>query len=104
MTRHSFASFPPKFDPASAFMLDLSKYLTQVATLGSRLTKVHEIHTVAVSQPKLEKLMDTQIIVVFCLCDDMLKSLHHYEDRQCQMSDAEVMATAGAGFLLRSTW
>jgi len=24
----------------------------------------------------------------------MLKSLHHYEDRQCQMSDAEVMTTA----------
>ena len=38
--------------------------------------------------------MDTQIIVVFCLCTDMLKSLHHYEDRQCQMSDAEVMTTA----------
>lgn len=38
--------------------------------------------------------MDTQIIVVFCLCDDMLKSLHHYEDVQCQMSDAEVMTTA----------
>lgn len=38
--------------------------------------------------------MDTQIIVVFCLCDDMLKSLHHYEDNQCQMSDAEVMTTA----------
>ena len=38
--------------------------------------------------------MDTQIIVVFCLCDDMLKSLHHHEDRQCQMSDAEVMTTA----------
>jgi len=35
--------------------------------------------------------MDTQIIVVFCLCDDMLKSLHHYEDSQCQMSDAEVI-------------
>ena len=38
--------------------------------------------------------MDTQIIVVFCLCADMLKSLHHYEDSQCRMSDAEVMATA----------
>jgi len=38
--------------------------------------------------------MDTQIIVVFCLCADMLKSFHHYEDRQCQMSDAEVMTTA----------
>ena len=38
--------------------------------------------------------MDTQIVVVFCLCDDMLKALHHYEDSQCQMSDAEVMTTA----------
>ena len=38
--------------------------------------------------------MDTQIIVIFCLCDDMLKSLHHYEDAQCQMTDAEVMTTA----------
>jgi len=38
--------------------------------------------------------MDSQIIVVFCLCDDMLKSLQHYEDTQCQMTDAEVMTTA----------
>lgn len=38
--------------------------------------------------------MDTQIIVVFCLCADLLKALHHYEDPQCQMSDAEVMTTA----------
>ena len=34
--------------------------------------------------------MDTQIIAIFCLCDDMLKSLHHDEDKQRQMSDAEV--------------
>ena len=38
--------------------------------------------------------MDTQIVAVFCLVDDMLKALHHYEDRQCVMSDAEVMTTA----------
>lgn len=38
--------------------------------------------------------MDTQIIVVYCLSDDMLKALHHYEDKQRQMSDAEVMTTA----------
>lgn len=37
--------------------------------------------------------MDTQIVAVFCLCDDMLKALRHYEDPQCQMSDAEVMTT-----------
>jgi len=38
--------------------------------------------------------MDTQIVAVYCLCDDMLEALHHYEDPQCQMSDAEVMTTA----------
>lgn len=38
--------------------------------------------------------MDEQIIAIFCLCDDMLKALHHREDPQCQMSDAEVMTTA----------
>lgn len=38
--------------------------------------------------------MDSQIIAVFCLCDDMLKALDHYQDKQCQMSDAEVMTTA----------
>ena len=38
--------------------------------------------------------MDTQIIAIFCLCDDMLKALHHPEDPQCQMTDAEVMTTA----------
>lgn len=38
--------------------------------------------------------MDTQIVIVFCLCDDLLKGLHHYEDPQCQMTDAEVMTTA----------
>ena len=37
--------------------------------------------------------MDTQIIVVYCLIDDMLKALHHYEDKQRQMSDAEIMTT-----------
>jgi hypothetical protein len=40
------------------------------------------------------KLMDTQIVAVFCLCDDMLKALQHCENAQCQMSDAEVMTTA----------
>jgi len=38
--------------------------------------------------------MDTQIIVVYCLIDDMLKALHHYEDKQRLMSDAEVMTSA----------
>jgi len=38
--------------------------------------------------------MDSQIVAVFCLCDDMLKALGHHEDPQCQMSDAEVMTIA----------
>ena len=38
--------------------------------------------------------MDSQIIAVFCLCEDVLKALHHYEDPQCRMSDAEVMTSA----------
>src|SRR4030066_2075804 len=38
--------------------------------------------------------MDAQIVAVFCLCDDMLKALQHYEDPQSQNSDAEVMTTA----------
>lgn len=38
--------------------------------------------------------MDTQIIAIFCMCDDMLKALLHRDDRQSQMTDAEVMTTA----------
>jgi hypothetical protein len=38
--------------------------------------------------------MDTQIIQVYCLCDDLLKAMQHREDAQCQLSDAEVMTIA----------
>jgi hypothetical protein len=38
--------------------------------------------------------MDDTIIATFCLCDDLLKVMHHQEDRQCQMNDAEIMTTA----------
>jgi hypothetical protein len=38
--------------------------------------------------------MEYTIILVYCLCADLLKALGHSEDPQCQMSDAEVM-TAG---------
>jgi len=38
--------------------------------------------------------MDTQIILVYCLCDDLLKAMNHREDPQCQLSDAEVMTLA----------
>jgi hypothetical protein len=38
--------------------------------------------------------MDEKIIATYCLCDDLLQAMHHQEDSQCQMSDAEVMTTA----------
>ena len=38
--------------------------------------------------------MDDKIIATFCLCDDLLKAMHHQEDRQCQTNDAEIMTTA----------
>src|SRR4029434_9752535 len=38
--------------------------------------------------------MDDKIVVTFCLCDDLLKAIHHQEDCQCQMNDAEIMTTA----------
>ena len=38
--------------------------------------------------------MDTQIVAIYCLCDDILKGLRHSEDRQRHMSDAEVMTTS----------
>lgn len=37
--------------------------------------------------------MELQIILVYCLCADLLIGLHHAEDPQCTMSDAEVMTT-----------
>lgn len=38
--------------------------------------------------------MDGQITALYCLCDDVLKALQHYEDPHRQMTDAEVMTTA----------
>jgi hypothetical protein len=38
--------------------------------------------------------MDDKIVATFCLCDDLLKAIHHQEDGQCQMNDAEIMTTA----------
>src|SRR5262245_64781654 len=44
--------------------------------------------------PRRKKPMDDKIITTFCLCDDLLKAMHHREDCQCQMNDAEIMTTA----------
>ena len=38
--------------------------------------------------------MDSQIVAVFCLCDDILKALYHSEDRQRRITDAEIMTIA----------
>jgi Transposase DDE domain len=38
--------------------------------------------------------VDDQIVAIYCLCDDVLKTLHHPEDPQRSMSDAELMTTA----------
>jgi Transposase DDE domain len=38
--------------------------------------------------------MDDTIIATFCLCDDLLQAIHHPQDPQGQMNDAEVMTTA----------
>ena len=38
--------------------------------------------------------MDTRIILVYCLCEDLLKALHHREDPQRQICDAEIMTIA----------
>jgi hypothetical protein len=38
--------------------------------------------------------MDERIIAIYCLCDDLLIALHHRDDPQAQMNDAEIMATA----------
>ena len=43
--------------------------------------------------------MDTRIILVYCLCNDLLKVLRHCEDVQCQWRDAEVMTVAFAAAL-----
>jgi hypothetical protein len=38
--------------------------------------------------------MDERIIAIYCLCADCLCALHHQDDVQAHMTDAEVMTTA----------
>jgi len=38
--------------------------------------------------------MDTATVAIYCLCDDFLKAIHHQENYQTTMSDAEVITTA----------
>jgi hypothetical protein len=46
--------------------------------------------------------MDEKIIATYCLGDDLFHAMHHQEDPQGQMSDAEVLTTAfPAAFFFR---
>lgn len=38
--------------------------------------------------------MDTPLVFIYCLCDDLLKALRHWEDPQCRVGDAEILTTA----------
>lgn len=38
--------------------------------------------------------MDTQLTTIYVLCDELLQTMGHHEDKQRSMSDAEVMTTA----------
>lgn len=38
--------------------------------------------------------MDTQMIAVYCLCDDLLRAMNQRDDKQCRMSSAEMMTAA----------
>lgn len=39
-------------------------------------------------------LSEDKIIALYCIVDDMLKGMHHYEDSRVQVSDSEVITTS----------
>jgi hypothetical protein len=47
-----------------------------------------------ISSPERKQPMDEKIIAIYCLRDDLLQAMHHQEDIQRRMTDAEVMTTA----------
>jgi hypothetical protein len=38
--------------------------------------------------------MYDRTLAIYCLVDDLLKAMHHREDKRCEVSDAEVVTTA----------
>jgi hypothetical protein len=44
-------------------------------------------------------LSEDKIIALYCIVDDMLKGMHHYEDAKVRVSDSEVITTAFASVL-----
>lgn len=45
--------------------------------------------------------MDEQVVGIHSLCDDLLRAMRHREDRQAEMSDAEVMTSHHRGALVQ---
>jgi hypothetical protein len=39
-------------------------------------------------------LSEDKIIALYCIMDDMLKAMHHYEDAKVRVSDSEIITTA----------
>jgi hypothetical protein len=39
-------------------------------------------------------LSEDKIIALYCIVDDLLKSMHHYEDSRVRVSDSEIITTA----------
>src|SRR3954468_11068125 len=39
-------------------------------------------------------LSEDKVIALYCIVDDMLKEMHHYEDKRVRVSDSEVITTA----------
>ncbi|MBD0376242.1 MAG: IS982 family transposase [Flavisolibacter sp.] len=39
-------------------------------------------------------LSEDKIIALYCIVDDLLKEMHHYEDKKVRVSDSEVITTA----------
>jgi hypothetical protein len=39
-------------------------------------------------------LSDSKITALYCIVDDMLKAMHHQEDKRVRVKDSEVITTA----------
>lgn len=55
--------------------------------------------------------METEILTIYCLCDELLKAFGHHDHPQCVMNNAEVMTVAivaamnfGGNFALARAW
>ena len=49
----------------------------------------------------MDDSIDSKIVIIYSLIDDILKIRNHYENPQCFMTDAEVCTTAVVAMLWR---